>query len=138
MYQLICRTDASGFPNPLPLKVSGQLSPFHSYPRYWPRKTMHQQCNLLLDVVDTQSTKKATRTTQADEWNRALGLAKEKHRRGKVRLLADEDSDISLAVNLDSIFHLCRALIPLMIETGGGAIANTASQRVNVTVPVAR
>ncbi len=33
----------------------------------------------------------------------------------------------SLAVNLDSVFHLMRAEIPLMLENGGGAIVNNSS-----------
>jgi 2-hydroxycyclohexanecarboxyl-CoA dehydrogenase len=35
---------------------------------------------------------------------------------------------IGFAVNLDAMFHLCRATIPHMITAGGGAIVNTASQ----------
>lgn len=33
----------------------------------------------------------------------------------------------SMAVNLDSVFHLMRAQIPLMLENGGGAIVNNSS-----------
>lgn len=50
------------------------------------------------------------------------------NRRGNLLSLTDEDWDISFAVNLDSMFHLCRAALPLMIAAGGGAIVNTASQ----------
>lgn len=50
------------------------------------------------------------------------------NRRGNLLSLTDEDWDISFAVNLDSMFHLCRAVIPHMIKAGGGAIVNTASQ----------
>jgi NAD(P)-dependent dehydrogenase (short-subunit alcohol dehydrogenase family) len=50
------------------------------------------------------------------------------NRRGNLLSLTDEDWDISFAVNLDSMFHLCRAAIPHMIAAGGGAIVNTASQ----------
>ncbi|MBB4188498.1 NAD(P)-dependent dehydrogenase (short-subunit alcohol dehydrogenase family) [Sinorhizobium terangae] len=50
------------------------------------------------------------------------------NRRGNLLSLSDEDWSISFAVNLDSMFHLCRAALPLMIEAGGGAIVNTASQ----------
>ncbi|MEX2693170.1 SDR family NAD(P)-dependent oxidoreductase [Rhizobium mongolense] len=48
--------------------------------------------------------------------------------RGNLLSLSDEDWDVSFAVNLDSMFHLCRAVLPLMIAAGGGAIVNTASQ----------
>ncbi|WP_026622141.1 2-hydroxycyclohexanecarboxyl-CoA dehydrogenase [Ensifer sp. WSM1721] len=50
------------------------------------------------------------------------------NRRGNLMSLTDEDWHTSFAVNLDSMFHLCRAAIPHMTEAGGGAIVNTASQ----------
>ncbi|NML76675.1 SDR family oxidoreductase [Rhizobium sp. S-51] len=50
------------------------------------------------------------------------------NRRGNLLSLSDEDWDVSFTVNLDSMFHLCRAALPHMIEAGGGAIVNTASQ----------
>ena len=50
------------------------------------------------------------------------------NRRGDLLALTEDDWDISFAVNVDSLFHLCRAVLPHMIEAGGGAIVNTASQ----------
>jgi NAD(P)-dependent dehydrogenase (short-subunit alcohol dehydrogenase family) len=50
------------------------------------------------------------------------------NRRGNLLALSDEDWNTSFAVNLDSMFHLCRAALPHMIAGGGGAIVNTASQ----------
>ncbi|CAN7580935.1 SDR family oxidoreductase [Rhizobium rhizogenes] len=50
------------------------------------------------------------------------------NRRGNLLSLSDEDWDVSFTVNLDSMFHLCRATLPHMIAAGGGAIVNTASQ----------
>ncbi|MGN7806777.1 SDR family NAD(P)-dependent oxidoreductase [Ensifer sp. 22521] len=50
------------------------------------------------------------------------------NRRGNLLSLTDDDWSLSFAVNLDSMFHLCRAALPHMIEAGGGAIVNTASQ----------
>ncbi len=50
------------------------------------------------------------------------------NRRGNLLALTDEDWEISFSVNLDSMFHLCRAALPHMIAAGGGAIVNTASQ----------
>ncbi|WFU11793.1 SDR family NAD(P)-dependent oxidoreductase (plasmid) [Rhizobium sp. CB3090] len=50
------------------------------------------------------------------------------NRRGNLLSLSDEDWDISFTVNLDAMFHLCRAALPHMIAAGGGAIVNTASQ----------
>ena len=50
------------------------------------------------------------------------------NRRGNLLALSDEDWQVSFTVNLDSMFHLCRATLPHMIAAGGGAIVNTASQ----------
>lgn len=48
-------------------------------------------------------------------------------RRGSVTESSDEDFDISLAVNVQAPFRLCRAAIPIMAAQGGGVIVNTAS-----------
>jgi NAD(P)-dependent dehydrogenase (short-subunit alcohol dehydrogenase family) len=50
------------------------------------------------------------------------------NRRGPLLGLTEEDWRMSFAVNLDAMFHLCRAVLPGMIARGGGAIVNTASQ----------
>ncbi|WP_426811427.1 SDR family NAD(P)-dependent oxidoreductase [Pseudomonas sp. WOUb67] len=50
------------------------------------------------------------------------------NRRGNLLALSEDDWHSSFAVNLDAMFHLCRAVLPGMIEGGGGAIVNTASQ----------
>ncbi|MCO7516495.1 SDR family oxidoreductase [Pseudomonas guariconensis] len=50
------------------------------------------------------------------------------NRRGNLLALTEDDWHTSFAVNLDSMFHLCRAVLPIMIEAGAGAIVNTASQ----------
>ena len=50
------------------------------------------------------------------------------NRRGSLLALTEDDWHASFAVNLNSMFYLCRAVIPHMIEAGGGAIVNTASQ----------
>ncbi|WP_085026528.1 SDR family NAD(P)-dependent oxidoreductase [Ensifer aridi] len=50
------------------------------------------------------------------------------NRRGNLLSLTPEDWRVSFAVNVDSMFHLCQAALPHMIEAGGGAIVNTASQ----------
>jgi 2-hydroxycyclohexanecarboxyl-CoA dehydrogenase len=50
------------------------------------------------------------------------------NRRGPLLTLSPEDWDLSFAVNLDAMFHLCQAALPGMIAQGGGAIVNTASQ----------
>jgi 2-hydroxycyclohexanecarboxyl-CoA dehydrogenase len=50
------------------------------------------------------------------------------NRRGELLALSDADWSASFAVNVDAMFHLCRAVLPHMIGAGGGAIVNTASQ----------
>ena len=50
------------------------------------------------------------------------------NRRGNIMAISEDDWDVTFAVNIDAMFHLCRAVIPGMMEKGGGAIVNTASQ----------
>lgn len=50
------------------------------------------------------------------------------NRRGSLLDLTDEDWRASFDVNIDSMFHLCRAVLPSMVERRSGAIINTASQ----------
>lgn len=50
------------------------------------------------------------------------------NRRGALMELSEDDWDSTFAINITSMFHLCQAAIPHMIEAGGGAIVNTASQ----------
>ena len=42
--------------------------------------------------------------------------------------ISEDDWDATFAVNIDAMFHLCRAVIPQMMARGAGAIVNTASQ----------
>ena len=48
-------------------------------------------------------------------------------RRGNILAASDEDWDLSMKVNVESVFRLCRAAIRVMAEAGGGAIVNIAS-----------
>ncbi len=48
-------------------------------------------------------------------------------RRGPVTETSDEGYRLSMAVNVEAPFRLCRAAIPIMAAAGGGAIVNTAS-----------
>lgn len=50
------------------------------------------------------------------------------NRRGDILAISEDDWDLSFAVNIDAMFHLCRAVLPGMIEARRGAIVNTASQ----------
>lgn len=49
-------------------------------------------------------------------------------RRGPLLELTAEDWRLSFAVNVDAMFHMCQAVVPVMQRQGGGAIVNTASQ----------
>lgn len=47
--------------------------------------------------------------------------------RGPVTDTTDADWSLSLGVNVEAPFRICRAAIPLMAENGGGAIVNVSS-----------
>ena len=47
--------------------------------------------------------------------------------RGPITEATDEDFSISMAINVEAPFRLCRAAIPIMVGRGGGAIINVAS-----------
>ncbi len=47
--------------------------------------------------------------------------------RGSVTDTSDDELHVSLAVNVEAPFRLCRSVIPLMSQQGGGVIVNTAS-----------
>jgi NAD(P)-dependent dehydrogenase (short-subunit alcohol dehydrogenase family) len=46
---------------------------------------------------------------------------------GMITTIDEADWDLILRVNLKSVFQCCRAAIPAIAESGGGAIVNTAS-----------
>lgn len=47
--------------------------------------------------------------------------------RGPVTETSDADWDLSVGVNVEAPFRICRKAIPILAESGGGAIVNTAS-----------
>lgn len=47
--------------------------------------------------------------------------------RGPVTETSDADWDLSVGVNVQAPFRICRAALPLMADQGGGAIVNVAS-----------
>lgn len=49
-------------------------------------------------------------------------------RRGSLLDTSQADWDLSMAVNVTALFHMCQAVLPGMIAAGGGSIVNTASQ----------
>ncbi len=48
-------------------------------------------------------------------------------RRGPITAATDEDYRLSMAVNVEAPFRLCRAAIPIMAGAGGGAVVNVGS-----------
>jgi 2-hydroxycyclohexanecarboxyl-CoA dehydrogenase len=50
------------------------------------------------------------------------------NRRGDLLALTAEDWDLSFSINVDALFHMCRAVLPHMVAARSGAIVNTASQ----------
>ena len=47
--------------------------------------------------------------------------------RGDVTATTDDDWSLSVGVNVEAPFRICRSAIPIMAKAGGGAIVNTAS-----------
>ena len=47
--------------------------------------------------------------------------------RGDITTATDADFALTMGVNVDAPFRICRAAIPIMAARGGGAIVNTAS-----------
>ncbi len=56
-------------------------------------------------------------------------------RDGPADQIKEDDWDFILAVNLKSIYLLCRFGIPLMLDSGGGVIINTASSAGLIGIP---
>ena len=50
------------------------------------------------------------------------------NRRGPLLDLTDDDWNTTMAVNVNSMYYMCRAFLPSMVEAGRGAIVNTGSQ----------
>ena len=59
--------------------------------------------------------------TQFEEFPEFMGSV------NSITQTTDEDYALTMAVNVEAPFRLCRAAIPIMAEAGGGAIVNTAS-----------
>ncbi|MEO0567735.1 MAG: SDR family oxidoreductase [Pseudomonadota bacterium] len=47
--------------------------------------------------------------------------------RGDITAASDVDYSLTMGVNVEAPFRICRAVIPIMAEAGGGAIVNTSS-----------
>ena len=48
-------------------------------------------------------------------------------RRGNILSASDDDWDLSMKINVEAVFRLCRSTIGLMAGSGGGTIVNVAS-----------
>jgi 2-hydroxycyclohexanecarboxyl-CoA dehydrogenase len=84
---------------------------------------------LVFDLVDPEAPKAAVqRVIEARGRLDVLVNNAGVNRRGDLLSLTENDWRLSFAVNVDSLFHLCRAVLPHMVRAGGGAIVNTASQ----------
>lgn len=84
---------------------------------------------LVFDLLDSAASAAAVQQIVADRGRLDVLVNNAGvNRRGDLLSLTEDDWKLSFAVNVDSLFHLCRAALPHMIEAGGGAIVNTASQ----------
>lgn len=80
------------------------------------------------DVADYDSV--AALMASARDWAGRIDILCNNAGTGSLSPIADlpvEDWRRVLAVNLDGVFHGCKAVIPVMRAQGGGAIVNTAS-----------
>ena len=53
----------------------------------------------------------------------------------RLEALSDEEWERTIAVNLTSVFRVCRAVLPILREGGGGSVVNIASVHALATVP---
>jgi NAD(P)-dependent dehydrogenase (short-subunit alcohol dehydrogenase family) len=53
----------------------------------------------------------------------------------RVEDLSDEEWEQTIAVNLNSVFKVCRVTLPLLRASGGGSVVNVSSVHAEATVP---
>jgi p-cumic alcohol dehydrogenase len=58
-------------------------------------------------------------------------------RGGRFNLIAEEDWDAAMAVNVKGIWNCCKAAVPAMRQSGGGSIVNIASLAATYGMPFA-
>jgi NAD(P)-dependent dehydrogenase (short-subunit alcohol dehydrogenase family) len=82
----------------------------------------------VVDLADVESLESAVAGVVADVGlpdllvnNAGVGVA------GTVAQTSSYDWDRTLAVNLTAVFHMCRLLVPPMVERGHGIVVNVAS-----------
>jgi p-cumic alcohol dehydrogenase len=58
-------------------------------------------------------------------------------RGGRFNLIAEQDWDAAMAVNVKGIWNCCKAVVPAMRQSGGGSIVNIASLAATYGMPFA-
>ncbi|GAB5377555.1 MAG: SDR family oxidoreductase [Acuticoccus sp.] len=76
-----------------------------------------------LDVLDGDAVKAAVARTSPDILFNCAGIV----HGGTLLEASDEDFDFAIALNTRAMFRLSRAVLPGMIERGGGAVINMSS-----------
>ena len=108
-----------------------------------PRETaaeMGAALALSIDVADERQTEHLVAETRADFGRLdVLVNAAGVNRRARVTEAPLEDWDWIIGINLKGTFLCCRAAVPVMRDSGGGAIVNVGSERAFVvgrTIPI--
>lgn len=86
---------------------------------------------IVFDLTSAEACREAVASIEAQVERGALDLLVNNAgamRRGTLLDTSEADWELSFAVNIDALFHMCRAALPAMIAAGGGSIVNTASQ----------
>lgn len=76
-----------------------------------------------LDVLDRAAVEAAVARTQPDILFNCAGIV----HAGTILDATDDDFDFAIALNTKAMFRLIRAVLPGMLERGGGAIVNISS-----------
>lgn len=86
---------------------------------------------LVFDLTSAEASREAVAAVEAQTERGAIDVLVNNAgamRRGALLDTSEADWELSFAVNVDALFHMCRAVLPGMIAAGGGSIVNTASQ----------
>jgi 2-keto-3-deoxy-L-fuconate dehydrogenase len=76
-----------------------------------------------LDVLDKEALTKAVKHAAPDILVNCAGIV----HNGSIQQATDDDFDFAISLNVRSQFHAIQAVLPGMLERGGGAIVNIAS-----------
>ncbi len=78
----------------------------------------------VLDVLDADAINAIAK--QAGALNILANVAGYVHH-GSILECSDKDWDFAFDLNVKAMFHMCKAVLPAMLENGGGSIVNIAS-----------